>query len=159
METGKDAAKHDQNENVLRIKADAVRIQEKDVDDQLKNIEGENVKSTIIIGLIGAMATLVPNSENITLSMKIVLMVVFLLPLLIALYNIFSKRVFSHRDVDDCFVNRTDKFEAYLNSCHLTLKKNYRSISDLLIKKRLLTGLTYIATIVLVLTILFIKLF
>lgn len=157
--TSEELVRQEQNERVLRIKADGVRIQEKDIEDQLKNIESENMKSTIIIGFIGAMASLIPNSKDITFSLKITLFVLFLLPLVITLYNIFSKRVFSHRDIDDCFVNRTTDIEAYFNSCHLALKKNYKSISDLLLKKRILTGSAYIATTTLVMTILLIKLF
>ena len=147
------------NENVLKIKVDCIRIQEKDLEDQVKNIEHENTKSAIIVGFIGAMSAIIPDGKSLSLYPKTIIVVSFLLTVWLALYNIFSKSVSSHRNIDGCFVDRTNQYEAYLNSCHLTLRKNYQSVSDLLKRKICLTWLAYISATVGVATILVIKLF
>lgn len=141
----------------IRIKEDCVRMQENDVASQLKNVEAENVKATVVIGIVGAMASLIPASQMDDL-LKAILVVAFLLPLGISLYNITSKEVYSHMGVDDAFVNPSHNYEGYLNACHMALNRNYTSISKLLTIKRILTGMSYLATIFLVIVTLFIKL-
>jgi len=146
--------------NIEKIKESCIKIQENNLSDQIKNLENENTKSSFIIWFIGAIIALVSNDlEKIEDWKKAILLILFIAPILISLYNIASKKVLSHISIKWYFVNRTDKTENFLNDIHMRLEENYNNVTQLLNLKSFLTKLAYSFTILLLIFILFIKLF
>jgi hypothetical protein len=74
---------------------------------------------------------------------KVVIIILFVIPMWLSLYNMSSKKVFCHINIWWYFVNRTDKYEAFLNDIHIRLNDNYNSVSNLLNKKSFLTKVSY----------------
>lgn len=143
----------------LKIKEDCLRIQEKDISDQVKNIDNENNKSWLIIWFVSAMITLWLTDLDLNLYYWICLFIFWLSPIIISLVNIWSKSVWYHININNYFVNNNDNYEQYLKDMHLTYQGTYYNVSKLLEKKAFLTKLSYIFTIIFIIYVLFIKLF
>ncbi len=149
-----------QRESIEKIKRKCLLIQEVNLADQIKNIENENNKSWLIIGFIGALIAIISaNIWDISNIEKITLIILFVTPMWLSLYNVSSKKVKSHIWINSYFVNRPDQYEGFLNDIHMRLNDNYIDISRLLDQKVWLTNLAYFFTILLLVFILFIKLF
>ena len=150
----------EQQKAVEKVKEKSITIQENNLLDQTRNIENENNKSWLIIWFIGALIVIIGTTTlNITGIEKIILMILFVIPMGISLYNVSSKKVKSHIWINTYFVNRTYQYEWFLNNIHLKLNENYSDTSKLLDTKVGLTKLAYFFTILLLIFILFITLF
>lgn len=150
------------NENIIKVKEESLRIQERDIYDQVKNIDNENTKSWIIIWFVWTIiAFWFSNLWEIDICLKIWLFISWILPITIALLNIWSKTVWYHISVNDFFVKKEEysNYEKYLNDLHLTYLKTYKNVSNLLNKKANLTKISYVFTTILFIFILLIKLF
>ena len=148
------------NEKVLKIKNECISIQKNDLSDQVKNIENENNKSWLIIWFVWALIAIIWwDIEKIDYINKIILFVLFCIPMIVSLYNLSSKKVKSHINIYSYFVNRTNQYESFINDIHMRLKENYDDSTRLLLKKAWLTKIAYFFTILLLMFILKIKLF
>lgn len=146
--------------NILKIKEECLKIQEKDISDQVKNIDNENNKSWIIIWFVWTIITFwLQDFNNKGFCLLIIFFTLSIIPILLALMNIWSKSVWYHLNINTFFINESNDYKKYLNDMHLAYQNTYKNVSDLLVKKALLTKLSYIFTIILLIFILFIKLF
>ncbi|XOB40570.1 MAG: hypothetical protein ACKKMR_00980 [Candidatus Nealsonbacteria bacterium] len=137
------------NEELIKIKEDAVKIQISDLQDTVKSIENENIKSSFILGFAGILFGLVFNKVDILpLWQAIVFIILLLSSIKLAFWNITAKKVNIHINVDEIFVNNEPrKWEKYLNFKHLRLRKNYRNAKNLLYQKANYTRLSFVLLI------------
>ena len=144
----------------IKIKEKCIEIQERDILDQIKNIDNENNKSWIIIWFVSTIIAFVLRDLNIDNNIiLIIFFIISILPIITALLNIRSKSVWYHTNINCFFVKNKKSYEECLNDIHLTYQETYKNISNLLFKKAFLTKLSYIFTILLLTFILYIKLF
>jgi hypothetical protein len=137
-----------------------LKIQERDIFDQVKNIDSENTKSQIIIWFVWTIIAFWLRDLDINNNcLKISIFILALMPIIISLLNIWSKNVWYHLKVDTFFVNKHKDYEKYLQDIHLANRTIYENVSKLLEKKAFFTKLGYIFTIILFIVILLIKLY
>ena len=133
------------NEDLIKIKEDAIKIQIHDLDDTIKSIENENVKSSFVLGFSGVMLGIVFNGlDKLLLWQAIVFLLLLISSIIISLYNISAKKIKIHTNVDEIFVNNQPKeWEMYLNYKHLHLRNSYGEAKKLLYKKSNLTRISF----------------
>ena len=148
------------DEKIYLIKEKSIEIQKENLSDQVKNLENENTKSSLIIWFIGTIVALLWEGLWTLWDIeKIFLFLFFIIPMVLSLYNISSKKVKSHIWIDTVFVNRSDEYEAFLNNLHLSLRGNYEDVTKKLENKVNLTKIVYGFTIGLLIYILILKIF
>ncbi len=149
------------NQDLIKIKEDAIKIQINDLQDTIKSIENENIKSSFILGFAGILFSLVfDNIEILSLWQAIVYIILLLGSIGIAFWNITAKKVDIHINVDEIFVNNEPKnWERYLNFKHLRLRENYQNAKDLLYQKANYTRLSFVLLILSVLFLTIIRVF
>ena len=148
------------DENVIKMKEKSIEIQKENLFDQVKNLENENTKSSLIIWFIGTIIALLWEGLWILWDIeKVFLFLFFIIPMGLSLYNISSKKVKSHIWIDSVFVNRSNEYESFLNNLHLSLRENYEDVTKKLENKVNLTKIVYGFTITLLIYILILKIF
>ncbi|MCD6429394.1 hypothetical protein J7L09_01730 [bacterium] len=137
------------NQDLIKIKEDAIKIQINDLQDTIKSIENENIKSSFILGFAGILFSLVFDKVDIlSLWQAIVYIILLLGSIGIAFWNITAKKVNIHINVDEIFVNNEPKnWERYLNFKHLRLRENYQNAKNLLYQKANYTRLSFVLLI------------
>lgn len=133
------------NEELTKIKEDAIKIQINDLQDTIKSIENENTKSSFILGFAGILFSIVFNKIDILpLWQAIVFIILLLSSVGVAFWNITAKKVNIHTNLDEIFVNNEPKeWEKYLNYKHLRLRENYKNAKGLLYQKANFTKLSF----------------
>ena len=144
-----------------KIKEDAIRIQENDLKDTISSIENEATKSSFVIGFAGVLFAIVfATLDQISLPYAVVFTLLLLLSISLAFWNITSKKIFIHTNVDDIFVNSShNEWGKYLDSKHLHLRKSYNNAKDLLYRKTAKTKWSFCFLILASLLLVFIKIF
>jgi len=137
------------NQDLIKIKEDAIKIQINDLQDTIKSIENENIKSSFILGFAGILFSLVFDKiDTLSLWQAIVYIILLLGSIGIAFWNITAKKVDIHINVDEIFVNNEPKnWERYLNFKHLRLRENYQNAKNLLYQKANYIRLSFVLLI------------
>ena len=137
------------NQDLIKIKEDAIKIQINDLQDTIKSIENENIKSSFILGFAGILFSLIFDKVDIlSLWQAIVYIILLLGSIGIAFWNITAKKVNIHINVDEIFVNNEPKnWGRYLNFKHLRLRENYQNAKNLLYQKANYTRLSFVLLI------------
>lgn len=137
------------NNELFKIKEDAIKFQEQDVQDTVKSIENENSKSSFVLGFAGILFGLVFNQiDNILRWQAISFVSLLLCSIGFALWNITGKKVDIHTNVDEIFVNNeTREWVKYLKNKHQRLCDSYESAKKLLYKKVIFTKLSFVLLI------------
>ena len=146
---------------LIKIKEDAIKIQERDLEDTVKSIENENTKSSFVLGFVGIIIGIFFNSSIILpFNLLIFISTLILCTVSCALFNIWAKASKIHNNVDSIFVNNEPReFEKYLNYKHLRLRESYNEAKKLLYKKALFTKLSYILLVLALLSIFIYKIY
>ncbi|MBN2094335.1 MAG: hypothetical protein JW740_03150 [Candidatus Zambryskibacteria bacterium] len=137
--------KNMENENLVKIKQDAIAIQESDLKDAIQSIENENTKSSFALGFAGVLMGLIfGNIDDLLFWQKIIFSLLTIISIGFAFYNILSKKLATHTKVDEIFVNNSpNNWEKYLNYKHLRLRDCYSEAKTLLYRKTTLTKIAY----------------
>lgn len=137
------------NDELIKIKEDSIKIQEHDLEDTVKSIENENSKSSFVLGFAGILFALIFNQvDKILLWQAIVFVSLLICSIGFALWNITAKKVSIHTEVDQIFVNNEPKeWEKYLNYKHLRLNDSYDSAKNLLYQKCNYTRISFVLLI------------
>jgi len=131
--------------DLIKIKADAVKIQEADLLDTLKSIEAENTKSSYSLFFASALIALLKDFDKLPLWVNIIFLVLAIGAIVVSLYNISAKKVSVHANVDEIFVKNTPtQWEEHLQNKHLILRNSYQEAKNLLYKKANLTRASFI---------------
>ena len=131
--------------DLIKIKEDAVKIQEADILDTLKSIEAENTKSSFALIFTSALIALLKDFDKLPLWVNIIFLVLAIGSIVVALYNISAKKVSAHANVDETFVKNTPtQWEEHLQNKHLFLRNSYHEAKNLLYKKANLTRASFI---------------
>jgi hypothetical protein len=147
--------------DLIKIKEDAIKIQIHDLDDTIKSIENENIKSSFVLGFSGVLFGIAFNQlDKLPLLPAIIFVLLLSSAVVISLFNISAKKVKIHINVDEVFVNNNpNDWETYLNYKHLRYREIYENAKNLLYQKANLTRLSFILLILSSLSLTIIKLF
>lgn len=130
--------------DLLKIKEDAIKIQEADLLDTIKSIEAENTKSSFALIFASAIIALLKDLDKLPLWVNIIFLILSIGSIIIALYNISAKKVSVHANVDEIFVkNIPTQWEEHLQNKHLFLRNSYQEAKDLLYTKANLTRVSF----------------
>ncbi len=131
--------------DLIKIKEDAVKIQEADLLDTLKSIEAENTKSSFALIFASALIALLSDFDKLPLWVNIIFLVLAIGSIVVALYNISAKKVSVHANVDEIFVKNTPtQWVEHLQNKHLFLRNSYQEAKNLLYKKANLTRVSFV---------------
>jgi len=131
--------------DLIKVKEDAIKIQETDLLDTLKSIEAENTKSSFALIFASALIALLKDFDKLPMWVNITFLVLAISSIIVALYNISAKKISVHANVDEIFVkNVPTQWEKHLNNKHLSLRDRYQAAKNLLYKKANLTRLSFI---------------
>ncbi|MBU1901629.1 hypothetical protein KKG82_04650 [Patescibacteria group bacterium] len=131
--------------DLIKVKEDAIKIQEADLLDTLKSIEAENTKSSFALIFASALIALLKDFDKLPLWVNIAFLVLAISSIIVALYNISAKKVSVHANVDEIFVkNIPVQWEEHLQNKHLFLRNCYQEARNLLYKKANLTRASFI---------------
>jgi len=131
--------------DLIKIKEDAVKIQEADLLDTLKSIEAENTKSSFALIFASSLIALLKDFDKLPLWVNIIFLVLAIGAIVVSLYNISAKKVSVHANVDEIFVKNTPiQWEAHLQNKHLSLRDRYDKAKNLLYQKANLTRTSFI---------------
>lgn len=131
--------------DLIKIKEDAVKIQEADLLDTLKSIEAENTKSSFVLIFTSALIALLKDFDKLPLWVNIIFLALAIGSIVVALYNISAKKVSIHANVDEIFVKNTPtQWEEHLQNKHLFLRNSYQETKNLLYKKANLTKTSFV---------------
>lgn len=132
-------------DDFIKIQEDAVKIQEADLQDTVKSIEAENTKSSFVLIFTSALVVLIKDFDNFPLWVNTLFLVFTISSILIAFYNISSKKIHTHSNVDEIFVKNTPtQWEEHLRNKHLFLRDAYQEAKAVLYKKAFLTKVAFI---------------
>jgi hypothetical protein len=134
--------------DLIKIKEDAVKIQEKDLIDTVKSIEIENTKSSFVLIFSSALIALIKDSKTLPLSVNIIFLILAIGSIAVSFYNITAKKIVIHANVDEIFVkNIPTQWLEHLNNKHLFLKACYQEAKNLLYRKANLTRVSFILVV------------
>ncbi|MCM8817105.1 MAG: hypothetical protein NC913_06315 [Candidatus Omnitrophica bacterium] len=109
------------NDNLIKIKEDAIKIQEADIADAIRSIENENTKSSFVLGFAAVLFGIVfDKMDKIQQEIMLVFLLLVVLSVIFALWNISAKKIKIHTNVDEIFVkNKPDNWKNILiiNTC------------------------------------------
>ncbi len=127
--------------DLIKIKEDAIKIQEADITDTIKSIENENLKSSFVLGFAAVLFGIVfDKMDKIQKEIAVLFLLLILSSVIIALWNISAKKIKIHTNVDEIFVkNKPDDWKEHLNNRHLRLREIYNEANKLLYQKASLT--------------------
>ena len=144
------------NEN-LKIREDALKIKEKDLQDTLQSIEMENRKTIAAIGFEAILVSLTLNAvTKMNFGQYFFFGLMILISTIVSFYNLFAKKVAIHTDVDEIFIRKEDNndWDRYIDYKYLRIKKSYEDAQKLLVKKAVLTIWTFVFLSIAILTVL-----
>jgi len=131
--------------DLLKIKEDAIKIQEADLIDTIKSVEAENTKSSLALIFASALIALLKDFDKLPLWINILFLVLAIGSIIFALYNISAKKVSVHANVDEIFVkNIPTQWEEHLQNKHLFLRNSYQEAKSLLYTKANLTRISFV---------------
>lgn len=131
--------------DLIRIKEDAIKIQEADLLDTMKSIEAENTKSSFSLIFASALIAFLKDFDRLSPWISIIFLVLAVGSIIVALYNISAKKVSVHANVNEIFVkNVPTQWEEHLQNKHLFLGNSYQEAKNLLYKKANLTKASFI---------------
>ncbi len=134
--------------DLIKIKEDAVIIQEADLLDTIRSIEAENTKSSFVLVFASALIALVKDFDKIPKEISFIFLLLSVGSIILALYNISAKKISVHANVDEIFVKNTPtRWEEYINNKHLFLRNSYQEAKKLLYKKANLTRISFILAV------------
>jgi len=142
------------NDNdLIKIKEDAIKIQEDDIADIIKSIESENTKSSFVLGFVAVLFGIVfDKMGKISKEVALAFLLLLLFSVIVALFNISAKKIKIHTNVDEIFVkNEPNGWKDHINNRHLRLREIYSETNKLLYQKALLTRWAFILLILSVL--------
>lgn len=147
------------NEELIKVKEDAIKIQVSDLQDTVKSIDNENIKSSFVLGFASVLFGLILNQINtFQLCQSIIFIILLILSVGMAFWNISAKKVNIHINVDEIFVNNEPKvWEKYLNYKHSRLRKSYESAKILLYHKANYTRISFVLLVVSILFLVLVK--
>lgn len=135
----------------IKIREDALKIKEKDIEDTLKSIDSENTKTSFALAfesllVVQSLNFLTKNSLCIIIPYAIAILVA----IIIALWNLVAKKVYIHTNVDDIFCrkDRYNDWNTYLDQKYERFKQTYTEAKRLLNAKANLTIATFISLII-----------
>ena len=145
--------------DILKIKENAIKMQRDDLMDTIKSIEAEAKKSSFALVFASSILVFANRLANgVEFCIYIIFVILLLSSIVVAFYNISSKKVKIHADVDEIFVKKLPKqWESHLDNKHLFLRKAYQDAKMLLYKKAILTKVSYFLIILATLIILIYK--
>lgn len=129
---------HAQNmeNDLIKIKEDAVKIQEIDLLDTLKSVEAENTKSSFVLIFASALIVLVKDLGKFPEGIGVAFLILSIGSIILAFYNITAKKISVHANVNEIFVkNNPTNWEDHLNNKHLHLRGCYQDAKNLLYQK------------------------
>lgn len=133
---------------MIKIKEDAVKIQEADLLDTIRSIEAENTKSSFVLVFASALIALVKDFDKIPKEISFIFLLLSVGSIILALYNISAKKISVHANVDEIFVKNTPtQWEEHINNKHLFLRNSYQEAKKLLYKKANLTRISFILAV------------
>ncbi|GEM_PF-2580277 len=131
--------------DLIKVKEDAIKIQETDLLDTIRSIEAENTKSSFALIFTSALIALLKDFDKLPLWVNIIFLVLAISSIVVALYNISAKKVSVHANVDEIFVkNIPTQWEEHLQNKHLSLRDRYQKAKNLLYEKANLTRVSFI---------------
>jgi hypothetical protein len=131
--------------DLIKIKEDAIKIQEADLLDTIKSIEAENTKSSFVLIFASALIVLVKDFDKLPQWINIVFLILAIGSVILAFYNISAKKINVHANVDEIFVKNTPtQWEEHLANKHLFLRNSYQEAKSLLYTKAILTKISFI---------------
>jgi preprotein translocase subunit SecE len=131
--------------DLLKIKEDAIKIQEADLLDTIKSVEAENTKSSFALIFASALIALLKDFDKLPLWVNVFFLVLAIGSIIFALYNISAKKVSVHANVDEIFVkNIPTQWEEHLQNKHLFLRNSYQEAKKLLYAKANLTRISFV---------------
>lgn len=133
------------NNDLIKIKEDAIKIQEQDLRDTITSIDNETTKSSLVIGFAGILFGIAFGQiDNFPLFHTIIFISLLLASIAFAFWNMISKKITIHTNVDSIFVNkRPQEWEEYLNYRHLHLRDTYNNAKNLLYQKATFTKISF----------------
>ncbi len=145
---------------LIKVKEDAIRIQEADLLDTFGCIEAEHRKSSYVLFFASGLVIFIANSDSFCHVIQIVCLSFGLISVLFALYNMMAKTANVHARVDRIFVNNAlTKWEEHLDNKHLSLRERYQNAQELLKTKVFWTKASFLSVVLLTLTLSFAKIF
>lgn len=141
------------NDDLIKIKEDAIKIQEADIADTIKSVENENLKSSFVLGFATVLFGIVfDKMDKIKKEIAVLFLLLILSSVIIALWNISAKKIKIHTNVDEIFVkNKPDDWKEHLNNRYLRLGEIYTEANKLLYQKASSTRWAFILLILSVL--------
>lgn len=134
--------------DLIRVKEDAIKIQEADLVDTIKSIEAENTKSSFSLIFASALIAFLKDFDKLPLWVNIIFLILAVGSVIVSLYNISAKKVSVHANVDEIFVkNAPTQWEEHLQNKHLFLGNSYQEAKKLLYKKANLTRASFILVV------------
>ncbi len=136
--------------DLIKIKEDAIKIQEADLADTLNCTEAENRKCSYVILFVPAL--LIALSNNLGgfyilhpwRSYSVFAGLVFgVVSVGVALYSMWPKKVGVHTNTDDVFNMQSMAWEKYLSDLHLSLKERYQNAQNMLHSKTKCTKVSF----------------
>ena len=119
--------------DLIKIKEDAIKIQEADLLDTIKSIGEENTKSSFALIFASALLILVKDLDKVPKEISIAFLVLAIGSIILAFYNITAKKISVHTNVNEIFVkNNPTNLEEHLNNKHLHLRNCYQEAKNLL---------------------------
>lgn len=130
--------------DLLKIKEDAIKIQETDLLDTIKSVEAENTKSSLVLIFASALIALLKDFDKLPLWVNVFFLVLAIGSIIFALYNMSAKKISIHANVDEIFVkNVPTQWEEHLQNKHLFLRNSYQEAKNLLYTKSNLTRISF----------------
>ena len=118
--------------DLIKIKEDSIKLQEIDILDVLKSINNENIKSFFILIFILILIAAIDNFNNLPIAINILFFILTIGSVIFALYNILSKKINIHTNVDDIFIkNFPTQWEEHLQNKHLFLNDSYKEVKKI----------------------------
>lgn len=131
----------------LKIREDAIKIQERDIEDSTKGLELENTKVSVVLGFEGLLLV---EALSLLGGKPALIKILFVLPLfasmVVGFYNLFAKKIKSHTNVEEIFVrkNSYQSWSDYIDVKHLRLNGVYEETRGLLRQKSHLTNWSFV---------------
>ena len=134
--------------DLIKIKEDAVEIQQADLLDTIKGIDLENTKSSFALIFASAIIVFLKDFESLPIWANVIFFILAIGAIIVAFYNISAKKISVHANVDEIFVKNTPtQWEEHIQNKHLFLRDSYQKASNLLYKKADLTRISFILVV------------
>lgn len=140
-------------EDIIKIKENIIRIQERDIFDQVKNVNNENTKTWYILAFLGILVWL--NDFQIEdKCFQILYMILIISTLSITFINLITIKVYYHLKLQN---NKYNNYLIFLDKLYELNQQSYNNISNIIKLKAILNSINIILIIILIIFILIIK--